>query len=79
MKTLWASEKSKMAASRERRETRRPPRYNSPGDVTLEEEVAPVRGGGAGRRGPVLVGGVVETPPRRGGQRGGEVGAGTGQ
>ena len=50
-----------------RRVSRPAPRF-SPGDYTLEEEVTPVRRG-VRRRGPLLVGGVIETPNRGGGQR----------
>ena len=60
-----------MAASqRERRVTRRPPRYDSPEDVTLEEEVAPVRRGGAGRRG--ALGGTGRGASNRGRRHPGE-------
>ena len=64
------SDRSKMAAQlpNGRRVSRPAPRY-SPGDYTLEEEVTPVRRGGERRRGPLLVGGAIETPNRRGGQR----------
>ena len=67
--TLVRSARSKMAALSPlgRRVSRPAPRF-SPGDYTLEEEVTPVRRG-VRRRGPLLVGGVIETPNRGGGQR----------
>ena len=61
--TLVRSARSKMAAQSPlgRRVSRPAPRF-FPDDYTLEEEVTPGRRGGVRRRGPILVGGVIETP-----------------